>query len=168
MRITVLGAGSWGTTLAILLSENAHQVILWSHRDDHARIMLESRENRPLLPGVKIPSEIGITSDLEHSVAHAELIVTAIPTQFVRTIAERLRTHDFRGVMIVNVAKGIENKSLMTMSEVLIAAVILAFVIMTSLTALSTRMPVSLPSFISIWPPVSVCPARMPAISSAF
>ena len=128
MRITVLGAGSWGTTLAILLSENAHQVILWSHRDDHARIMLESRENRPLLPGVKIPSEIGITSDLEHSVAHAELIVTAIPTQFVRTIAERLRTHDFRGVMIVNVAKGIENKSLMTMSEVLIAAVILAFI----------------------------------------
>src|SRR6267378_562180 len=120
MRITVLGAGSWGTTLAILLSENAHQVILWSHRDDHARIMLESRENRALLPGVKIPSEIGITSDLEHSVAHAELIVNAIPTQFVRLIAEKLRTHDFRGVLIVNVAKGIENNSLMTMSEVLL------------------------------------------------
>lgn len=120
MRITVLGAGSWGTTLAILLSYNAHQVILWAHRQDHSRQMIESRENHALLPGVEIPADIEITSDLEYSVSGCELIVAAVPAQFVRPVAERLRSRDFKSTIIVNVAKGIENNSLMTMSDVLV------------------------------------------------
>src|ERR1051326_5274217 len=120
MRITVLGAGSWGTTLAVLLSSNSHQVILWAHREDHAQAIIASRENRTLLPGVKIPGNIEITSDLEQSVSRCDLLVAAVPVQFIRPIGERLRSHDFTSTTIVNVSKGIENSSLMTMSGVLL------------------------------------------------
>ncbi len=120
MRITVLGAGSWGTTLAVLLSSNAHQVILWAHREDHAQTIIERRENHALLPGVKIPPNIEITSDLDHSVSRCDLLVAAVPVQFIRPVGERLRNHDFASTTIVNVSKGIENSSLMTMSGVLL------------------------------------------------
>ena len=120
MRIAVLGAGSWGTTLAILLSYNTHQVVLWSHRDDHAEAMIASRENKTLLPGISIPNQIRITSKLEHvAESRPELFVAAVPTQFLRSTAERMKNYNFQDVVIVNVAKGIENDSLMTVSEVL-------------------------------------------------
>ena len=120
MRVAVLGAGSWGTTLAILLSYNTHRTILWSHREDHAKEMLERRENAALLPGIAIPEEIEITSDIARAVEGAEMIVTAVPTQFLRSVAERLVGGPFGGTLFVNVAKGIENNTLMTMSEVLL------------------------------------------------
>ncbi|MBI1807478.1 MAG: NAD(P)-dependent glycerol-3-phosphate dehydrogenase [Ignavibacteria bacterium] len=120
MRIAVLGAGSWGTTLAILLSYNTHDVILWSHRVDHAEAMRGTRENATLLPGIIIPDVIEITSDLESSVHNVEMVVTAVPTQFLRSVAERLRGKNFQDTVIVNVAKGIENNSLMTISEILL------------------------------------------------
>ncbi len=120
MRIGVLGAGSWGTTLAILLSYNAHSVTLWSHRADHADEMHASRENKVLLPGISIPKEITITSNLESVMnADPELLVAAVPAQFLRSTAEKLRQHNLNNIVIVNVAKGIENGSLMTMSDVL-------------------------------------------------
>jgi glycerol-3-phosphate dehydrogenase (NAD(P)+) len=120
MRVAVLGAGSWGTTLAILLNYNSHQVTLWSHRADHTQEMIATRENTQLLPGIPIPQEISITSDVELAVAKAEMIIAAVPAQFLRSAAQRLKSHDFSSVTIVNVAKGIENDSLMTMSEVLV------------------------------------------------
>lgn len=120
MHIGVLGAGSWGTTLAILLHQNGHQVTLWSHREDHASAMVETRENTLLLPGIRIPNQINITSDLDQAAAKAEMIVAAVPTQFLRSVAQRLKHIDVRNVIIVNVAKGIENDSLMPMSAVLI------------------------------------------------
>ena len=120
MRIAVLGAGSWGTTLAILLNYNTHDVTLWSHRADHADAIRETRENTTLLPGIRIPERVEITSDLELSVSNAEMLVAAVPTQFLRSVAERLKSHNLQKVVIVNVAKGIENTSLMTISEMLI------------------------------------------------
>ncbi len=120
MRIAVLGAGSWGTTLAILLSYNVHQVILWSHREDQAQEMRDCRQNMRLLPGVQIPPDVDITGDLGLAVHGAEMIVTAIPTQFLRAVLEPLRTSALSDVLIVNVAKGIENISLMTVSEILL------------------------------------------------
>mgnify|MGYP003341296355 CR=1 FL=1 len=119
MRIAVLGAGSWGTTLAILLSHNHHHVTLWGHRADHTASLTEHRENTVLLPGVPIPASIDITHDLERALHGAEMIVAAIPAQFLRHTAEKIRAIDFRRVLIVNVAKGIENESLMSMSDVL-------------------------------------------------
>jgi glycerol-3-phosphate dehydrogenase (NAD(P)+) len=119
MRITILGAGSWGTTLAILLHQKHQNVTLWAHRAPHADEIRSARENRRLLPGVPIPEGIAITSDIEPAVHGARVIVTAIPSQFLRATAKTLRGIDFRDVVFVNVAKGIENDTLMTVSEVL-------------------------------------------------
>ncbi len=120
MRITVLGAGSWGTTLAILLHSNAHQVNLWSYLEEHAASMRTNRVNNEFLPGVAIPLDVNISSDLTYSVSGAEMVVTAIPTQFLRSVIEKLHGHNFHNIIIVNVAKGIENDSLMTISDVLL------------------------------------------------
>ncbi len=119
MRITVLGAGSWGTTLAVLLNYNAHEVVLWAHRDEHARRLLRDRENVRLLPGVRLPPEITITCELNEAVDSAEMIVAAVPSQFVRGVASQLRGRDFSRTIFANVAKGIENDTLLTVSEVL-------------------------------------------------
>ena len=119
MRIAVLGAGSWGTALAIVLASNSHTVTLWSYRDQYARDILERRENPSFLPGISIPNSISATSVLSHAVADAEMIVTAIPSQFIRGVAKQLSGMLFENVLIVNVAKGIENGTLMTMSEML-------------------------------------------------
>ncbi len=120
MRVTVLGAGSWGTTLAIVLADNGHRVSLWTYRKDQADAIRETHQNLPFLPDIMIPSEIDATNDIEKAVAQKEIIVAAVPSQFLRSVAQRVAHCDFRDTVIVNVAKGIEKGSLMTMSEVLL------------------------------------------------
>ncbi len=119
MRISVLGAGSWGTTLAVLLNYNTHDVTLWSYREEDAAAIAADRENKLLLPGIPIPPEIVITSDMERAVGDAEMIVTAIPTQFLRNAISPLISLDLHDMIVVNVAKGIENNTLMTISQIL-------------------------------------------------
>ena len=119
MRIAVLGAGSWGTTLAILLSSNEHDVVLWSFLEEDVRTMREHRENKQFLPGITIPPQVHVTSALSEAVRGAGMIIAAIPSQFLRSVAQNLVSHDFTGAIIANVAKGVEVGSLMTMSEVL-------------------------------------------------
>lgn len=123
MRITVLGAGSWGTTLAILLANKSHGVTLWSYRSEDARTIHTHRENPSFLPGVRIPESIVVTSDLVSSVRDADMIITAIPSQYVRGVMIQLKSLAFDNVTVVNVAKGVENGSLMTMSEMLLDTV---------------------------------------------
>lgn len=120
MRIAVLGAGSWGTTLAIVLSENKHDVSLWTYRPEQAALMTETRENPSFLPGIKIPQQICIVTDIEEAAYKKEMIVSAVPSQFLRSVIQQIAHHDLSGTVIVNVAKGIENRSLMTMSEVML------------------------------------------------
>jgi glycerol-3-phosphate dehydrogenase (NAD(P)+) len=120
MVITVLGAGSWGTTLAILLSENGDQVSLWTYSEDQARIIRESHVNTQFLPGILIPNVIEVLTDIEQAVSQKELVVSAIPSQFLRSVAAQVAHCDFANTIVVNVAKGIENGSLMTMSDVLL------------------------------------------------
>jgi glycerol-3-phosphate dehydrogenase (NAD(P)+) len=87
---------------------------------DQVGDMLVKRENVNFLPGVPIPPQLAITHDIHKSIHNAELIVAAVPAQFLRSVAEQLKTSDFRNVVIVNVAKGVEIGSLKTMSEVLL------------------------------------------------
>jgi glycerol-3-phosphate dehydrogenase (NAD(P)+) len=119
MRITVLGAGSWGTTLAVLLANNSHDISLWSYRDDHARDITETRTNSAFLPGVRIPDSIGVTSDILGAVRDRECLVVAVPSQFIRGVVSALLPAAFEETIVVNVAKGIEINTLLTVSELL-------------------------------------------------
>ena len=119
MRIAVIGAGGWGTTLAILLSEKSHHVTLWAFADCDVATMREKRENPSFLPGVTIPAGIEITGNLEEAVAGRDLLVCAVPTQYMRSVLVQLRGVPLKNVTIVNISKGIENGTLMTMSQML-------------------------------------------------
>ena len=120
MRIAVLGAGSWGTTLAILLSENNHDVSLWTYRPEQAALIGETRENPAFLPGINIPKQISILTDIQEAAYKKDIIVSAVPSQFLRSVIQQIAHHELSHTIIVNVAKGIENHSLMTMSEVML------------------------------------------------
>ena len=120
MRIAVLGAGSWGTTLAILLSENNHDVSLWTYRPEQAALISETRENPAFLPGIKIPQKISILTDIQEAAYKKDIIVSAVPSQFLRSVIQQIAHHELSQTIIVNVAKGIENHSLLTMSEVML------------------------------------------------
>lgn len=119
MRVAVLGAGSWGTTLAILLTDNSHDVTLWSYRESDAATIRARRENPSFLPGIPIPLAVRITTSLEEAIRDAELVVGAVPSQFLRGVMTQVRGVLAPRAVVVNVAKGIENGTLMTMSEML-------------------------------------------------
>jgi glycerol-3-phosphate dehydrogenase (NAD(P)+) len=120
MKITVLGAGSWGTTLALVLHDNHHNVNLWTFDSAQAEYLRSKRENVEFLPGLSLPPEIEITTDIEASCHERDMIVAAVPSQFLRSVLQRIAHLDLEHTIICNVAKGIENGSLMTMSEVLL------------------------------------------------
>ncbi len=120
MNVTVLGAGSWGTTLALVLHDNGHMVRLWSYSKDQAAVMRSARENSEFLAGIPLPPDIEIVEDIESSCEQRDMIVAAVPSQHLRSILQRIAHLDLTQTVICNVAKGIENGSLMTMSEVLI------------------------------------------------
>lgn len=119
MRTTVLGAGSWGTTLAILLSGNGHDVTLWAYRDEDARAIASTRTNPSFLPGITIPVGVHVTADLASATRGSRLIVAAVPAQYLRGVVARLHGEVDPDVLMVNVAKGVENGTHMTMSRVI-------------------------------------------------
>jgi len=120
MKIAVLGAGGWGTTLAILLHYNGHNVTLWEYQKSYARELNKKRINVDYLPGIKIPKEINITYDLDESSTNKNLIVFAVPSQFLRKIVKKISYNSVRDTVLVSVSKGIEKDSLMTMSQMLL------------------------------------------------
>lgn len=119
MKISVLGAGSWGTALAVLLSENEHEVTLWSIDKREVAMIDEKREQAEKLPGVRIPDRIVVTNDLEGSIAGRELLVLAVPSIFIRSTSKMMAPYVEDGQIIVNVAKGIEEHTLMNMTDVI-------------------------------------------------
>jgi glycerol-3-phosphate dehydrogenase (NAD(P)+) len=120
MKVTVLGAGSWGTTLALVLFGNGHDVILWSYTHEQAELMRKKHENPEFLPGIPLPPNLKISTDLAGSSEHRDMIVSAVPAQYLRSVIEKIAHLDLSQTVICNVAKGIENSTLMTMSEVLL------------------------------------------------
>jgi glycerol-3-phosphate dehydrogenase (NAD(P)+) len=112
MRIAVLGAGGWGTTLAVLLSGNNHKVSLWTYSEDQARSIRETHSNAQFLPGIVVPNQIEILTDIEQVVSQGDILVAAVPSQFLRSVAKQAALCDFRTKVVVNVAKGIENEVL--------------------------------------------------------
>jgi glycerol-3-phosphate dehydrogenase (NAD(P)+) len=119
MKIAVLGAGGWGTTLAILLYYNGHNVTLWEYKKSYAKELNKHRINHLYLPDIQIPNEIKISNDLEDSCNDKNLIILAIPSQHIREVIKKLEYSLIKNSIFVSVAKGIENKTLLTVSQVI-------------------------------------------------
>ena len=117
-EISVIGAGSWGTALALVLANNGHQVTVWSVIEEEIRMLSEEREHKDKLPGVKIPDSIHFTTDLQQAVEGKEMVVLAVPSPFVRSTAHNMAGFIHEGQLIVIVSKGIEESTLMIMSDV--------------------------------------------------
>lgn len=118
-RIGVLGAGSWGTTLGLVLRGNGHDVTLWEFDREQVDAVRRDGENRKFLPGVPVPAEIAITNDLGEAVSGAAAVVFVTPSHAVRGVARGARGLVAGDTLVVNAAKGIENDTLERMSEVL-------------------------------------------------
>ncbi len=119
-NLTIIGAGSWGTTLANLLAEKGqHAVRLWVREDELLRLMEEHRENRWFLQGIRLNENLHFTGSIEDAVNGASIIVVVIPSHGVREVFSRIADRIPEGVLIVNASKGIEEESLLTVSQVL-------------------------------------------------
>lgn len=117
MKIAVLGSGGWGTALALLLLENGHQVTLWSYQKSESENLRQSREN-PVLPGVVLPGELALTSDLG-CVKGCGAVVIATPSFAVGTTAAQAAPLLEPGTVLVSVSKGIEAKTSRTLTQVI-------------------------------------------------
>jgi glycerol-3-phosphate dehydrogenase (NAD(P)+) len=116
----ILGDGAWGTAIALLLAQNPqHRVTLWSAREESGRLLRQHRENVRLLPGIRIPESITLTTDVAAAVQGADLWVAAVPTIYLRTTLENIRGQIQPGPPIVSLAKGLENSTFRRPSEIL-------------------------------------------------
>jgi glycerol-3-phosphate dehydrogenase (NAD(P)+) len=118
-KISVIGAGSWGTALATVLERNGHEVTIWSIMEDEITSLKENHEHLAKLPGVAISEKIKLTTNLEEAVTGKDLLVFAVPSMFTRSTAHAMAQWIKDGQIIVNVAKGIEDETLMTLTEIL-------------------------------------------------
>ncbi len=118
-KICILGAGSWGTALSILLCNNGHDVTVWSIDPEEVLMLKDYREQRDKLPGVIVPSTISFTTNMELAVKEAEMVVCAVPSPFVRSTMKNASDFIQGGTIIVDVAKGIEDQTYKTMTEII-------------------------------------------------
>lgn len=118
-KVGVIGAGSWGIALASLLHKNGSQVTVWSIIKEEVDMLNAAHEHKDKLPGVKLPEDMVFTTDLSAAVEGMNLLVLAVPSPYIRSTAHSLKELVKKDQIIVNVAKGIEEKTLMTLSEVI-------------------------------------------------
>ncbi len=118
-KIGIIGAGSWGIALSVLLHNNGHEVTVWSALENEITMLRAEHEHKDKLPGVKLSEEIAFTVDLSEAIAGKDILVLAVPSSFTRETAHQMRQYVADGQIIVNVAKGIEESSLMTLSQVI-------------------------------------------------
>lgn len=117
--ISIIGAGSWGIALAVLLHKNGHHVTVWSVIETEIRMLQKEREHKDKLPRVKLPEDMVFTTDLEQAVKGAEVLVLAVPSPYTRSTSHSMASLVKEGQVIVNVAKGIEEKTLLTLSQII-------------------------------------------------
>ena len=117
-KIGVIGAGSWGTALAVTLSNKGHSVRIWDIDKTHIRELRENKENVRYLPGVKFCDRLVPADTVEEALAGADTVLFSAPAQHFRSALESAASYINEDMIIVNVAKGIEQKTLMRMSEI--------------------------------------------------
>lgn len=118
-NISLLGAGTWGSALAIVLANKGHNVTIWTKIENEAKMLDSNRKNMKNLPGAQLPDEVKITLDLEEACKDRDLIVMAVASPYIRATAKSAKPFIREGQKIVNVSKGIEDGTLYTLSQVL-------------------------------------------------
>ena len=118
-KVSVIGAGSWGSVLAVLLANNGHEVTLWTHDPHEIEMLSTKREQVEKLPGVKLPDNIMIEADLKTALTDEDVVVMAVPSPVVRMVAKQMSPFIKDGQIIVNVAKGIEDVTYKTLSDII-------------------------------------------------
>lgn len=118
-KVSVLGAGAWGTAIGILLTENGHEVTIWSALPSEVELLRTKRELPDKLPDAKLQDSIVISDNLEESCKDKDLLVCAVASPFVRKTAQIIKPYIADGQIIVNVAKGIEESTLYTLTDIL-------------------------------------------------
>ncbi|AUX36553.1 MULTISPECIES: NAD(P)H-dependent glycerol-3-phosphate dehydrogenase [Sorangium] len=119
-NVAVIGAGAWGTALAKLLADKGNPTALWAHQGELAERIERERQNTRYLPGVELPGSLRATGDLDGALRDAELVVVVVPSHALREVVREARRHIPEGALVCSATKGIENDSLMLMSEVLV------------------------------------------------
>lgn len=117
-KVSILGGGSWGIALAVLLHKNGHHVTIWSALEKEIEMLKEKHEHK-MLPGVMLPEDMVFTCDEKEAVEGKDLLVMAVASSYTRETAHRISGLVADGQKIINVAKGIEEKTLMTLSEII-------------------------------------------------
>jgi glycerol-3-phosphate dehydrogenase (NAD(P)+) len=117
-RIAILGAGSWGTALALNFTARGHSVILWTRSAEAAAAMREQRTNARYLPGFALPAALHLTADAEEALNGAEIVVFVVPSEHLRSTSHRFAPLLHSGQVLVSATKGIEDETLLRMSEV--------------------------------------------------
>lgn len=117
-KIGVIGGGSWGTALAILLSNNNHEVDIWVRDSSQCKDINRSRENKKYLPDIPLPNKMMVTDDISRAIYNKELLLLSVPSHGVREVLNGSKFFINEEQVIVNVAKGIENDSLLRVSQI--------------------------------------------------
>jgi glycerol-3-phosphate dehydrogenase (NAD(P)+) len=118
-KIAVIGAGSWGTALAILLGNKGFGVDLWAHRPEHVAALLRERENTTYLPGFLLPTTVCPTADLAQVVSGISVVVMVVPSHVYREVFTLIAPNLAPGAAIISATKGVENETLLTMNQVM-------------------------------------------------
>ncbi len=119
-RIAIIGAGAWGTALAIILSrKETHRVRLWAYEAEVRQAVVAGRVNDQFLPGQSIPESVSVTGDLQEALSDAEIVVSVMPSQHCRSLFQQARPFLNPGMLIVSATKGLEEKTLFRMTEVI-------------------------------------------------
>ncbi|RME92814.1 MAG: NAD(P)H-dependent glycerol-3-phosphate dehydrogenase [Candidatus Hydrogenedentota bacterium] len=120
MKVAVIGAGSFGTCLALLLHRNGHSVKMWSHSKDTCKAIQEKRENIIYLPGYKIPNDINVSNSLEDTLSDVELVLFVVPTQVTREVLKEAKKFLSEKVWVVSASKGIEKNTHALVSDIFV------------------------------------------------
>jgi len=118
-QVTIIGDGAMATVCSILLTQGGHEVTMWGAFEESIERLLQDREQRRLLPGIRVPPNVRLTANDNDCFGRCTLVLSAVPTQFMRGVWERLRPHLPPGVPIISVAKGIETSSLLRPTQVI-------------------------------------------------
>jgi glycerol-3-phosphate dehydrogenase (NAD(P)+) len=157
-RITILGAGAWGTALALSLARRGgHQLCLWSHSVPLAEQLTDTGENLPYLPGFTLPADVDVTSDLPRAIFEADILLCVTPSQHVRGVITHIAPMLTRNQIIVGASKGLEETTFLRMSQVVASVTSNPFAVLSG-PSFAQEVAAGMPTAVVVasqFPPVS-------------